>query len=381
MHVTFRQLRLFLALSETGSVSGAARAQHVTQPTATMQLREISQAVGLPLYEVVARRVRLTDAGWELARTARAMVGEWEAFEQRVAATKGLERGRLRVAMVTTAKYVVPRLLGAFCQRHPGVDVSLEVLNRDGVVARLRERLDDLYVMSMPPPDIDLDDRVFMPNPLVAIAPSAHPLARARGLRLQDLRDEAFILREPGSGTRMAVDAHFRRERFAPRVRLELGSNEAIREAVAGALELGAILGGVHHLGFALAWPGAGAHLKFTMGQIGTPIHMVKGVRGEPMPFSGSGLPPPCPVFSEGAIAHLGALIGGKKGHAHTGLPEHVGDVIGHAHVAGVKAEVDALAALRGGLRNEAGHRCGKGCGNRGARRRWVGRRHGRGPK
>lgn len=247
MHVTFRQLRLFLALAETGSVSGAARAQHVTQPTATMQLREVSQAVGLPLYEVVARRVRLTDAGWELARTARAMVGEWEAFEQRVAATKGLERGRLRVAMVTTAKYVVPRLLGAFCQRHPGVDVSLEVLNRDGVVARLRERLDDLYVMSMPPPDVDLDDRVFMPNPLVAIASSAHPLARARGLRLQDLRDEAFILREPGSGTRMAVDAHFRRERFAPRVRLELGSNEAIREAVAGALGLAVV--SAHALG------------------------------------------------------------------------------------------------------------------------------------
>ncbi len=246
MNVTFRQLRLFLALAETGSVSGAARAMHVTQPTASMQLREISEAVGLPLYEVVARRVHLTEVGVELARTARLMAAEWEAFGQRVDGLKGLTRGRLKVAVVSTAKYFIPRLLGKFCTQHPDIDISLEVLNRDGVVGRLRENLDDLYIMSRPPDDIDLEDDVFLPNPLVLIVSRSHPLARQRGLQLSALRGTRFILREQGSGTRLATDAHFRKQRFAPAQRLELGSNEAVREAVAG--ELGVAVISVHAL-------------------------------------------------------------------------------------------------------------------------------------
>lgn len=238
MNITFRQLRLFLALAETGSVSAAARVMHVTQPTASMQLREVSDNVGVPLYEVVSRRVRLTDAGQELARSARAMVGEWETFTQRIDAMKGLTRGRLTVSVVSTAEYFMPRLLGSFCQQHPDIDVSLQVLNRDGVVARLRDNLDDLYIMSLPPTDIDLDDRVFMANPLVLVAPAGHRLARRRSVPLDALRDEHFVLRERGSGTRIAADAHFKRLRFAPRVRLELGSNEAVRESVAGQLGL-----------------------------------------------------------------------------------------------------------------------------------------------
>ena len=236
MNITFRQLRLFLALAETGSVSAAAKLLHVTQPTASMQLREISQGVGLPLYEVISRRVHLTETGRELARTARTIAAEWESFGQKVDGMKGLTRGRLRVAVVSTAKYFVPRLLGSFCAVHPDIDISLEVLNRDGVVQRLRENLDDLYIMSMPPTDIDLEDQVFMPNPLLLIAPLTDALARRKKLSLHQLADRRFILRERGSGTRMAVDAHFRKARFSPAQRLELGSNEAIKQAVAGGL-------------------------------------------------------------------------------------------------------------------------------------------------
>ena len=133
MNITFRQMRLFLALADTGSVSGAARALHVTQPTASMQLREVTEAVGLPLYEVIGRRVHLTDAGRDLAATARAIVDAWENFGQRVNAMHGLTRGRLRVAVVSTAKYFVPRLLGGFCAQYPDIEIALEVLNRDGV--------------------------------------------------------------------------------------------------------------------------------------------------------------------------------------------------------------------------------------------------------
>jgi DNA-binding transcriptional LysR family regulator len=241
MHITFRQMRLFLALAETGSVSAAARAMHVTQPTASMQLREVTQAVGLPLYEVIARKVYLTDAGLELASTARAMLQEWERFEQQAHAMKGLARGKLRVAVVSTAKYFVPRMVGAFCKQYPDIDVALEVLNRDGVVQRLRENLDDLYIMSMPPADMELSDTVFMENPLVIIAPARDALLKQGELPLSALAGRRMIMREPGSGTRMAVDQHFRQQRFKADVRLELGSNEAVREAVAGGLGLGVI--------------------------------------------------------------------------------------------------------------------------------------------
>jgi DNA-binding transcriptional LysR family regulator len=241
MNVTFRQLRLVLALAETGSVSAAARVMHVTQPTASMQLKDVSDAVGLPLYEVVARKVYMTEVGLELAQTARIIATEWEGFEQRVDSRKGLVRGTLRVAVVSTAKYFVPRLLGSFCKRYPEIDISFEVLNRDGVVSRLRNNLDDIYVMSTPPADIDLVDAIFMANPLVMIAATRSPLAKRKHLALPELAGERFILREKGSGTRMAIDQFFKAAKFRPNLRLELGSNEAIKESVAGGLGISVI--------------------------------------------------------------------------------------------------------------------------------------------
>lgn len=240
MTPTFRQLRLFLALADRGSVTAAAEACHVTQPTVSMQLRELADTVGLPLYEQIGKRLYLTAAGESLAKTARAMLDEWLAFEQAVGAMKGLERGQLRVSLASTAKYFVPRLLGSFCAEHPNIEIALEVLNRDGVVARLRENRDDLYIMSTPPENLDLECHAFLPNPLVLIAPERHRLV-GRCLELSDLAAERFILRERGSGTRLACDAHFARHAFIPAVRLELGSNEAIKHAVAGGLGIAVI--------------------------------------------------------------------------------------------------------------------------------------------
>ncbi len=238
MNITFRQLRLFIALAETGSVSAAARMIHVTQPTASMGLKEISDAIGVPLYEVVARKVHLTQMGHELAKTARAISGEWEAFEQQVHGVKGLTQGKLKVAVVSTAKYFIPRILGTFCAKYPQIDISLEVLNRDGVVRRLEENLDDLYIMSQPPLNIEINDETFMPNPLLLVAPKNHAFAKKKEVDLASLKGEKFIFREKGSGTRMATDAHFKKLKFKPDVRLELGSNEAIKQAVIGGLGL-----------------------------------------------------------------------------------------------------------------------------------------------
>jgi DNA-binding transcriptional LysR family regulator len=241
MNFSFRQLRLFQALAEKGSVSAAAKAMHVTQPTASMQLKEISAAVGLPLYEVIGKKVFLTDTGHALAATAREVTQSLESFEQLTHATKGIAKGRLRIAVVSTAKYFMPRLVGSFCKRHPSIDVSLEILNRDGVLERLRQNADDLYIMSMPPDDMALVDEVLMPNPIVVIAASKDALAKQKKVTLSDLKDHRFIMRELGSGTRMTADQYFRKKKFRADIRLELGSNEAVKESVAGGLGIGVI--------------------------------------------------------------------------------------------------------------------------------------------
>jgi len=241
MNITFRQMKLFLAFAETKSVTAAAKQMHVSQPTASMQLKEITQAIGLPLYEVIAKKIYLTDTGKELADTARQMLNTWALFEQNIDATNGISRGKLKIAVVSTAKYFMPRLIGQFCKKHPDIDVSLEILNRNGVVSRMMDNLDDIYIMSQPPKDMALVDDVFMDNHLVAIAALGSAIAKQKTITLGALSAQRFILREQGSGTRMTADRFFKKLKFQPHIRMELGSNEAIKEAVAGGLGIGVI--------------------------------------------------------------------------------------------------------------------------------------------
>jgi DNA-binding transcriptional LysR family regulator len=195
------------------------------------------------LYEVIGKKIYLTETGKALAITAREITQSLASFEQLVYATKGIAKGHLRISVVSTAKYFMPRLIGSFCKRYPMVDVSLEILNRDGVLGRLRHNTDDLYIMSIPPDDVVLIDEVLMPNPIVVIAASTDPLAKQHNVTLNELKNRRFILREPGSGTRMAADQYFRKKKFRADIRLELGSNEAVKESVAGGLGIGALHG------------------------------------------------------------------------------------------------------------------------------------------
>jgi DNA-binding transcriptional LysR family regulator len=236
MNVTLRQLAIFARVAETGSFTRAAEQLHLTQPAESQQLRQLTEAVGEPLLETVGRRSYLTDAGKALLATWEGMDRQWQDFEEELQAMRGLHSGVLRLAVVSTAKYFIPRVLGPFCARYPGIDVRLEVANRDQVVQRIADNLDDLYVMTRPPEGLDLETRPFLDNPLVPIAAASHPLARRRKLALADLEGERFIMREPGSGTRIAVEEFLAAHGARLNVRMELGSNEAIKQAVAGGL-------------------------------------------------------------------------------------------------------------------------------------------------
>ena len=232
---TFRQLETFLAVAERLSVTEAARALHLAQPSVSTQIAKLEQALGLELFEQMAKRLYLTDAGREVMAGAQEIFEALDRLEMRLGQLNGLTAGQLKLGAVTTAKYLVPRLLGPFCRQYPQVELQLNIANRSEVIRRLQENRDDLYVFSQPPKNLDLVSVPLADNPLVVIAPAGHPLA-GRRIRWQQLADELFISREPGSGTRLAIEEHFARYGWSLKPHMTIESNEAIKETVAAGL-------------------------------------------------------------------------------------------------------------------------------------------------
>lgn len=235
-HATFRQLEVFEAIARLGNFTRASEELHLTQPTVSMQMKKLAEAVGLPLFEQVGRRIQLTDAGQELAATARDILRRLENYDMVVAEMQGLRKGRLRLTVSTTAKYFAPRMLGEFSALHPGIEVSLKVTNRQKVLDRALENLDDLYIYCQPAPELDLVARPFLDNRMVVLAHPGHPLAGQRNIPLARLAEEPFLMREVGSGTRAMVEQVFAAHGVRINERMELGSNEAIKQAILGRL-------------------------------------------------------------------------------------------------------------------------------------------------
>ncbi|MBS1145656.1 MAG: LysR family transcriptional regulator [Proteobacteria bacterium] len=235
--ITFRQLETFAAVARLNSFTKAADFLHLTQPAVSIQIKQIVDTIGLPLFEQSGRDIALTVAGEELLKTARSLDDVWNRFESAIDELKGMKRGKLRVALVTTAKYFLPRMLGAFCQRYPDIDIELEIANREKIVDRLRNNQDDLYVMSYPPEDLDIVRLPFLDNEYVVIAPAGH-WAAGKQVAMAALANEPFILREQGSGSRHVIEQYLRDSKLPLKVRLSLASNEAIRDLVASGMGL-----------------------------------------------------------------------------------------------------------------------------------------------
>jgi DNA-binding transcriptional LysR family regulator len=236
IHATLHQLKVFEATARHGSFTKAAEELNITQPTVSSQIKHLTQAVGLPLFEQIGKRLYLTDAGRELLKTCQNLFDELDNFEMKIADFKGTKEGRLRLAAITTTKYFLPRLLGLFCQQYPGIDVALQITNHEQIEKRMLDNEDDLYILSHFSEDIDLYRQSFLENPLVVVARKDHPLAGRKNIPITELNNEFFIMREAGSGTRYAVEKLFEQHEVNVHVRLELGSNEAIKEAIAGEL-------------------------------------------------------------------------------------------------------------------------------------------------
>lgn len=231
-HGTLPQLRAFEASARLGSLTRAAHELHMAQATASVQIKKLSETVGLPLFEQVGRRIYLTDAGQRVYSGCSEVFRAFSSLEQTLAELRGLASGELRLAVSTTTKYFAPRLLGAFVQRHPGIEAFLQVHNRESLLERLDRNEDDLYLFVEPPEERQVVVQAVLQNPLVALARHDHPLAGERGIAFARLAAEPFLMREPGSGTRSMVLRLFARYGAAPNVRMALNGDEAIREAI-----------------------------------------------------------------------------------------------------------------------------------------------------
>lgn len=229
---TLRQLDTFAEVARHASVSAAAAQLHITQPAVSMQLRQLEQAVGMPLVQSVGRRIELTPAGLEFERIAQAALAQLKDLDDAFAARRSLRRGQVDLAVVSTAKYFIPMLLVAFRRKVPGVDVKLRLENREGVLSLLERNEVDLIVMGRAPETIPCVARPFASNPMGIVAAPAHALSRRRRAPLSLLRGQEFVVREAGSGTRAAMERLFAKARVKPQIVMEMPSNETIKQAV-----------------------------------------------------------------------------------------------------------------------------------------------------
>jgi DNA-binding transcriptional LysR family regulator len=234
--ITLHQLRVFDALARHRSVSRAAAELHLTSSAVSIQCRKLADSLGHPLYEMAGKELQLTSAGKVLSRSCQDVLDRLEQTALELDDLHGLVHGSLRLAIVTTAKYFGPRLLGVFSREHPNVEVTLFVGNREQLLERLAANRDDLYILGRPPERSRAAAEPFAENRLIMVTYPDHPLASETDIAPERLDGLSFILREEGSGTRLVAESFFDEYGIIPRMRMELGSNEAVKQSIASGL-------------------------------------------------------------------------------------------------------------------------------------------------
>ncbi|WP_342654048.1 LysR family transcriptional regulator [Pseudomonas sp. F3-2] len=236
MRMTLRQLRIFNEVCDLRSYSRAAEEMSLTQPAVSLQIRQLEELIGQPLFEYVGKKLYLTEAAEALQLASRDIFGRLENLDMQLSDMQGSLQGQLKLAIESSAKYFVPHLFAAFKRQYPEVMLNLTVVNRAQVIRRLSDNRDDLVVMSMVPQDMNLEFLPFLNNPIVAVARPDHPLAQLENPSLKNLEGHTLVIRESGSGTRKACEEYFKEKRIHFEHSLEVSSAEAQRECVVAGL-------------------------------------------------------------------------------------------------------------------------------------------------
>ncbi len=236
-NVTFKQFKAIQAIAEQGKIVNAAKVLALSAPAVTIQLRQVEEEIGLALFDRTADGMRPTAAGLAFVDAAQALEERLRLLEDQMDAIKGVRAGSLKLGVVSTAKYFAPRLMAAFMKEHPDIEMRLLVGNRAETIANLKNHEVDVALMGRPAKDIPLRASAFGDHPLVIIAPPDHPLARVRDISKERIAEEKFLIREPGSGTRISLEIFLGEvPGRLDDLGVEMGSNETIKQAVMAGL-------------------------------------------------------------------------------------------------------------------------------------------------
>lgn len=240
-HITLHQLRLFNRVATHLSYTRAAEELHLTQPAVSIQIKRLEESIGLPMIEKMGKKLYLTEAGKELFSATKDVLERLRVLDEDMSGMEAGVKGPLRIAAITTAKYFMPHLMGSFLRDYPDVEPSLAITNQAKIIQRLEENLDDIVIMGTIPESLDLEVEYFLDNPMVVVASADHPLAGRRHIPLERIAEERFISREPGSGTRAARKRLFDKHGLEAKIYMELGSSEAIKQAVMAGLGISVV--------------------------------------------------------------------------------------------------------------------------------------------
>ncbi|GKT12005.1 MAG: LysR family transcriptional regulator, low CO2-responsive transcriptional regulator [Thiomicrorhabdus sp.] len=227
-NATLRQLQVFECIARHHSFSKAAEELFLTQPTVSMQVKKLVDVLEAPLFEQIGRKVYLTEAGEILNIAASEILSQLSTAEQKINHIKGFSGGRVKMSVISTAQYFVPKVIHDFTQSYPDVSVILQVGNKKTLLERIAKNADDFYLLGQPPEGLNVESIQLAVNPLAFVANSDHPLV-GKKLKIEELGNEAFLMREEGSGIRAQLETFFDNIDFEPRIEMVLGGNEVIR--------------------------------------------------------------------------------------------------------------------------------------------------------
>ncbi|MCX4189636.1 LysR family transcriptional regulator [Methylophaga sp. OBS3] len=234
--LSFRQLQVFQAVYEHQGYRKAAEVLGLTQPAVSSQIRKLEEAIEAPLFEYIGRTLYCTPAGEHLALSINKMFGQLQDLQSELHALKGQLSGELRLCLVNTAQYVVPTLLKAFLKDYPAVKVSLSVVNRSGAVERLANNSDDLVIMGLVPSDRPLSILPFLDNELIPVMAADFKLVGKGSMTLQRFLQQPLLLREAGSGSRLALEQYCQQQHLTAQAFMEMGSIETLKQGVLAGL-------------------------------------------------------------------------------------------------------------------------------------------------
>lgn len=231
MNYTLNQLQIFLKIAQTQSVTKAAEELHLTQPAVSIQLRNFQDQFDIPLTEVVGRKIFITDFGREVAEAAENIINQVHAINHKTLAFKGELAGRLKISVVSTGKYVMPYFLTDFMKLHPGVELLMDVTNKNKVIESLENNEVDFALVSILPKGMNIEKLDLLPNKLFLIG-NSKSISEQPDIA-KDLFEKApLIFREKGSGTRQTMESFFEKKNISVVKKMELTSNEAVKQAL-----------------------------------------------------------------------------------------------------------------------------------------------------